>query len=80
MVRIGNYHKDQLLLINSSSPVEYFVSKESMNGADILDDYIIIDAAGAKKGDLISVTAVVEEIEGDHVAESRGYSTIILLV
>ncbi|HEY7506815.1 MAG TPA: hypothetical protein VH621_04375 [Nitrososphaera sp.] len=80
MVRIGNYHKDQLLLINSSSPVEYFVSKESMNGADILDDYIIIDAAGAKKGDLISVTAVVEEVEGDHVAESRGYSTIILLV
>lgn len=80
MVRIGNYHKDQLLLINSSSPVEYFVSKESMKGADILDDYIIIDAASAKKGDLISVTAVVEEVEGDHVAESRGYSTIILLV
>jgi hypothetical protein len=80
MVRIGNYHKDQLLLINSSSPVEYFVSKESMKGADILDDYIIIDAASARKGDLISVTAVVEEVEGDHVAESRGYSTIILLV
>jgi hypothetical protein len=80
MVRIGNYHKDQLLLINSSSGVEYFVSKESMKGADILDDYIIIDAASARKSDLISVTAVVEEVEGDHVAESRGYSTIILLV
>lgn len=78
--RIGNYHKDQLLLINASSPVEYFVSRESMKGADILDDYIIINAASAKKSDLISVTTVVEEVEGDHVAESRGYSTIILLV
>ncbi len=80
MARIGNYHKDQLLLVNSSSPVEYFVSKESMKGADILDDYIIINSANSKKSDLISVTTVVEEVEGDHVAESRGYSTIILLV
>jgi hypothetical protein len=80
MARIGNYHKDQLLLVNASAPVEYFVSKESMKGADILDDYIIINASNAKKDDLISVTTVVEEVEGDHVAESRGYSTIILLV
>jgi uncharacterized protein YeeX (DUF496 family) len=80
MARIGNYHKDQLLLVNASAPVEYFVSKESMKGADILDDYIIVNAANAKKSDLISVTTVVEEVEGDHVAESRGYSTIILLV
>ena len=80
MARIGNYHKDQLLLINASSPVEYSVSKESMKGADILDDYIIIDGRNSKKSDLISVTAVVEEVEGEHVVESRGYSTIILLV
>lgn len=80
MARIGNYHKDQLLLVNASAPVEYFVSKESMKGADILDDYIIVNAANAKKSDLISVTTVVEEVDGDHVAESRGYSTIILLI
>ncbi len=79
LARIGNYHKDQLLLINSSAPVEFSVSKESLRGADILDDYIIINAKDCKKNDLVSVTAVVEEVEGDYVTESRGYTTIILL-
>jgi hypothetical protein len=78
-VRIGNYQKDQLLLINSSSPVEYSVSNESRKGADILDDYIIINANGCRRHDLISLTSVVEEVEGEHVIESRGYTTIILL-
>ena len=77
---MGNYQKDQLLLVSSSSPVNFSLSKESMVGADILDDYIIIDAKGCQKSDLISLTAVVEEVEGDYVTESRGYSTIILLV
>jgi hypothetical protein len=80
LARIGNYQKDQLLLVNSSSPVNFSLSKESMKGADILDDYIIIDANKCQKHDLISLTAVVEEVEGDYVTESRGYSTIILLV
>lgn len=80
LARIGNYQKDQLLLVNSSSPVNFSLSKESMKGADILDDYIIIDAKNCKKYDIISVTAVVEEVEGDYVTESRGYSSIILLV
>ena len=79
-VRIGNYQKDQLLLINSSSPVEYSVSNESRKGADILDDYIIINANGCRRHDLISLTSVVEEVETEHVIESRGYTTIILLV
>ena len=80
LARIGNYQKDQLLLISSSSPVNFTVSKESLRGTDILDDYIIIDTKGCKRHDLISITAVVEEVEGDYVTESRGYSTIILLV
>lgn len=78
-VRIGKYQKDQLLLMNSSSPVEYSVSNESMKGADILDDYIIINANGCHRHDLISLTSVVEEIEDERVTESRGYTTIILL-
>ena len=78
-VRIGNYQKDQLLLINSSSPVEYSVSNESRTVADILDDYIIINANGCGRHDLISLTSVVEEVEAEHVIESRGYTTIILL-
>ena len=79
LVRVGNYHKDQLLLINSSGPVEFALSKESMKGADILDDYIILNAKKCQKYDIISLTTVVEEIDGDYVAESRGYSTLILL-
>jgi len=80
LARVGNYQKDQLLLVSASSPVNFSLSMESMKGADILDDYIIIDAKSCQKHDLISLTAVVEEVEGDYVAESRGYSTIILLV
>jgi hypothetical protein len=80
LARVGNYQKDQLLLVNSSSPVNFSLSKESMKGADIFDDYIIIDAKNCQKHDLISLTAVVEEVEGDYITESRGYSTIILLV
>ncbi len=80
LARIGNYQKNQLLLINSSSPVNFSISKESMEAADILDDYIIINANNCQSNDLISVTSVVEEIKGDYVTESRGYTTIILLV
>jgi hypothetical protein len=81
LARIGNYQKNQLLLINSSSPVCFSISKESMKGADILDDYIIIDANDCQSHDLISLTSVVEEVEkGEYITESRGYTTIILLL
>jgi hypothetical protein len=81
LAQIGNYQKNQLLLINSSSPVSFSISKESMKGADILDDYILIDANNCQSHDLISLTSVVEEVEkGDFVTESRGYTTIILLL
>jgi uncharacterized protein YeeX (DUF496 family) len=78
-VRIGNYQKNQLLLISSSSPVEFSVSKESMKDADILDDYIIINANACQRHDLISVTSVVEEVQDEYVTESRGYTTLILV-
>lgn len=78
--RIGHYHKNQLFLINSSCEAKYEVSQESLSGADILNDYIIIDARNGLKNDLISVTVVVEEVLEDYVAESRGYSTIVRLV
>jgi hypothetical protein len=81
LARIGNYQKNQLLLINSSSPVSFSISKESMKGADILDDYIIIDANNCQSHDLISLTSVAEEVEkGEYITESRGYTTIILLL
>jgi hypothetical protein len=39
LARVGNYQKDQLLLISSISPVNFNFSNESLKGADILDDY-----------------------------------------
>jgi hypothetical protein len=80
LARIGSYYKNQLLLINSSSPVNFVVSPESLKSVDILNDYIIIDAKNCRKYDLISVTIVVEEVDGNFVTESRGYSTLILLL
>jgi ribosomal protein S11 len=81
LARIGNYQKNQLLLMNSSSPVSFSISKESMKGADILDDYIIINADKCQSHDLISLTSVVEEVEKEeYVTESRGYTTIILVL
>jgi hypothetical protein len=80
LARLGKYQKDQFLLVSSSSPVNFSLSKESMSGADILDDYIIIDSRNCQRYDLISITAVVEETENYNVTESRGYSSLILLV
>jgi hypothetical protein len=79
LARMANYNKDKILLINSSSPVNFNVSKESLKGADILDDYLVIDANYCERNDLISVTVIVEEFDREYVTERRGYSTLILL-
>jgi len=80
MIRVGNYSKSELFLIASSSPISYTVSKESMNTVDILDDYITLDASKCERGNIISITIVVEEIKDDYVSESRGYSTVIMII
>jgi hypothetical protein len=79
-IRVGNYQRDQLLLINSSCALNYSISDESLKSADVLDDYIIINASECKKYDLISITIVIEETKGEYATESRGYSTLILLI
>jgi hypothetical protein len=79
LVRIGNYQKDELLLLSASAQGGFSLSQESRKGADILDDYIIIDAKNCQRGDVLSLTVVVEEMQDDYVAESRGYSTLVLL-
>jgi len=79
LARVGNYQKDQLVLISSSSPVNFNFSNESLKGADILDDYLVIDASHCQRNDLISVTVIVEEMDQDYPTERRGYSTLILL-
>ena len=79
LVRIGNYQKNQLLLINSSSSVNFSVSLESLNGVDILNDYVVIDAKNCQTYDLISNTIIVEESNGNSVTESRGYTNLIVV-
>ncbi len=80
LVRLGKYSKEELFLIASSSPVSYIVSDESMNAVDILDDYITLDASKCEKGSIISNTIIVEEVRDNYVSESRGYSTVIIIV
>lgn len=80
LVRLGKYSKGDFFLIASSSPVSYTVSDESMNAVDILDDYITLDASKCEKGSIISITIIVEEVRDNYVSESRGYSTVIIII
>ncbi len=80
LVRLGKYSKGDFFLIASSSPVSYTVSDESMNAIDILDDYITLDASKCEKGSIISITIIVEEVRDNYVSESRGYSTVIIII
>ena len=79
-VRIGSYDKSNLILLNSSSSVNYSFNKSSLESADILDDYIIIDAKNCLNNDIISATVIVEEIKDNFVFEKRGFSTLILVI
>lgn len=80
MVRLGKYSKNEFFLISSSCPVLNSVSGESMNTVDILDDYITLDTSKCEKGSIISITIIVEEVKDNYVSESRGYSTVIMII
>jgi hypothetical protein len=79
MIRIGNYQKGQVFLINSENEVKHTASNESFAGGDILKDSIVLETALCKSGDLVSITVVVEEIQDSYVTEKRGYTTLLLL-
>ena len=79
-VRLGNYDKNNFILINSSSTVNYSVNKSSLESADILDDYIIIDGKNCVKNDIISTTVIVEEVKDGFDSEKRGLSTLVLII
>ena len=51
-----------------------------MKEVDILDDYVTLDASKCDNGTTISITLIVEEVRDGNVSESRGYSTVILIV
>jgi hypothetical protein len=79
MIRIGSYQKGQVFLISSENEVKYTASNESFAAADILKDMIVLETILCKRGDLVSITVVVEEIEDSYVTEKRGFTTLILL-
>lgn len=78
-IRIGNYDKDNLILLNSSSPFNYSFNKASLESVDILDDYIVIDAKSCLNNEIISATVIVEEVKDNIVFEKRGFSTLVLV-
>ena len=51
-----------------------------MKEVDVLDDYVTLDASKCDKETIISITMIVEEVRDGYVSESRGYSTVILIV
>lgn len=78
-VRIGMFDKESLFQISSNTEVRFNVSQESLKSSDILDDYVTLNASKFAKGDLVSITIIVEELTGEYVSERRGYTTIILI-
>jgi hypothetical protein len=51
-----------------------------LESADILNDYIVIDAKTCLNNDIISATVIVEEIKDNIVFEKRGFSTLVLVI
>ncbi|MDQ5869629.1 MAG: hypothetical protein M3530_07875, partial [Thermoproteota archaeon] len=78
-VRIGMFNKESLFQILSNVEVHFKVSQESLKSSDILDDYVTLDASKYAKGDIVSITIIVDELTDDYVSERRGYTTIILV-
>lgn len=80
MIRMGNYQKDQVFLVNSENQIDFHVSNESFAGGDILQDKVVLETTRCKKDDLLSITLMVEEIQDSYVTEKRGYTTLVLLL
>lgn len=79
-IRLGNYQKGQVFLISSEHEVRYSVSNESFVGGDVLNDKVVLETTSCERGDLVSTTVVVEEIQDSYVTEKRGYTTLVLLI
>ena len=78
-VRIGMFDKESLFQISSNTEVHFNVSQESLKSSDILDDYVTLDASKYARGDIVSITIIVEELSDEYVSERRGYTSIVLV-
>ena len=78
-VKIGMFDKESLFQISSNTEVHFNVSQESLKSSDILDDYVTLDASKYARGDIVSITIIVEELTDEYVSERRGYTSIVLI-
>lgn len=79
LVRICNYEKNNLFLLNASNPVELIYSESIFEPVDFLNEYIIIKPKTFEKINTISITIKAEEIEEGVVKESRGYTFLTII-
>lgn len=77
-VRICNYDKDNVFLLGSSNQIEINYSNKSFEPSDLLDEFIVLKQVHFDTEDTISITVKVEEIEGNIVKESRGFTSLIV--
>ena len=77
-VRICNYDKDNVFLLESSNQIEINYSNKSFESSDLLDEFIILKPVKFDTEDTISITVKVEELEGNIVKESRGFTSLVI--
>ena len=78
-IRLCNYDKAQIFLINSNNPVDFNYTSTSFESSDLLDDFILIKPKKFDSFDVISITIKAEEVENNICVDSRGYTTLIVI-
>ena len=77
-VRLCNYDNQNVFLIESSAKIELNYSDKSFETTDLLDEFIVIKPENFSTEEAISITIKIEELEGNVVKESRGFTTLIV--
>jgi hypothetical protein len=78
-IRLCNYDKAQIFLINSNNPIDFNYTSTSFESSDLLDDFILIKPKKFDSLDVISITIKAEEVENNIPVDSRGYTTLIVI-
>jgi len=78
-IRLCNYDKSQIFLINSNNPIDFNYTSTSFESSDLLDDFILIKPKKFDSLDVISITIKAEEVENNISVDSRGYTTLIVV-
>ena len=78
-IRLCNYDKSQIFLINSNNPIDFNYTSTSFESSDLLDDFILIKPKKFDSLDVISITIKAEEVENNISVDSRGYTTLIVI-